>query len=194
MPNWCYQNIIINCKNEVKAEELFKKIEEWTSHNFIKNGFGHNWLGNVVGNSGIDTIENGDFQKYGCRGEITDMDMYGEEITIHADTAWSPMLQLWKAVCDKYCPEAEITFEATEPGVGLFLTNDEDLIGKYNLDSWSDKIDPAWDISKEDLIHILKEYFESDSEDINYYNKLLYEQECDFSFHEWEKCDIADCY
>ena len=194
MANKCYTNIWINCQTEKKAAELFDKIEKWTSHNYKDNGFGLLWLGNIVGNSGIDAYdETGDFAKYRCRGEIYEYEMNGEEITIHTETAWCPMLQMWKAVCDKYCPDAEIRYEAEEPGDCLYLTNEPDLYGTYNLDSWTEKVDSIWDCNKETLIDVLKEFFNSDSEDLEYYQNLLDEGDYGFSFHEWKKTEISEC-
>ena len=42
MPNWCSTDITINCDNNEKLADFYVKIEEWTSHDYKENGFGHN--------------------------------------------------------------------------------------------------------------------------------------------------------
>lgn len=138
MPNWCSTNISIKCKNKEDATMLYNKIEEWTSSDYCKNGFGHNWLGNIVGNSGLDKLKDGDFS-IRCRGELSYLDLNDNELIISTETAWTPMVQMWVKLCEKYISEYEIFYSAEECGCGLYFTNDPDLIGKYLVDSIDDE-------------------------------------------------------
>ena len=61
----------IYCENEEKLEKFYHLLEEWTSKNYKENGFGLNWLGNIVGNSGIGTIDAGKESDLRCRGRLT---------------------------------------------------------------------------------------------------------------------------
>lgn len=131
MPNWCYTNINIKCNSEKEAKALHDKIEKWTSVNYCENGFGFNWLGNIVGNSGIDDRKDGNDFSVCCRGSLIYLDItdIGDELIIDMETAWIPMLQMWKRICDKHLPSGyDIKYSAEETGCELYETNIQELI------------------------------------------------------------------
>ena len=131
MPNLFYTDINIECNSEKEAKALYDKINKWTSVNYRKNDFGLNWLGNIVGNSGLDSMnDRGDFSVR-CRGSLIYLDMNenGDEIVVSTETAWCPMLQMWKLICQIYLPSGyDIKYSAEETGWGLYETNIQELI------------------------------------------------------------------
>jgi hypothetical protein len=191
MPNWCSTNIIITHEDKNKTKELFDKIQEWTSRNYEDNGFGENWLGNIVIGSEI----NKDNLSY--RGVITSCELVNGQINIWEDTAWCPMLRMWQRVTDKHLPGADITFSAEEPGCGIYETNDYDYDGKYIIDIWKDQPDDMswesqWEASEELVIEFCQEALKTKETDIT---KLLERaKELDWvAINRWEHCEIEDC-
>lgn len=210
MPNWCYTNITIFHYDEEKLKKFFKQIDEWSKKTYAKNGFdcegaGCRWLGNIVGNAGLATWKSRgdkgeDFEPYiRCRGTLNDLYLNGNNIELHTETAWVPMMQMWQELVDKYLPDADIWYTADESGCGLYVTNDPDLIGKYNIDLWDipDKFikeTSEYEATENYTIKFLQRVLETDESDID---KLLsmYEDMDDpwFSVHKWEQCDISEC-
>lgn len=135
MPNWCYNDITIIGPTEEDAQKFYKNLEEWTSKNYKDNDFGLHWLGNIVGNSGLDDPVNG---KYECRGSIAYMDCDSDEISIQTETAWGPMNDMWTALIERDMPDGEFYYMAEEPGMGVYCTNRSELDGKYYYDYWCD--------------------------------------------------------
>ena len=133
MPNWCNTNIYINYDDEKALKNLYNKIKSWTSKNYADNGFGHGWLGNVVLGAEIGTVDTNPETDISCRGDIEYIDCTNSQITICTETAWSPMLELWIKVIEKYLPDAELIYDACELGNELYATNDPCLVGKYNI-------------------------------------------------------------
>lgn len=193
MPNWCFNRIRIRCPDNDMAENLYNKLTEWTSFNYRDSDFSLSWLGNVVGNSGIDAYEGRDFTKYSCRGSLDEFTIDENEITVFTSTAWSPMIQMWKGVCDKYCPEAEILYDSEECCNGIYQTNDKELAGKYYLDSGEDELESDMDYSEQELIKTFQEYFKSEEDTLEYYEKLIEEDELYIGIHKWEYVPIEEC-
>lgn len=193
MPNWCYTQIKIKDKN---VETFYKKIEEWTSHNYCENGFGNTWLGNIVGNSGIDNMDSGDFS-VSCRGSITDMFMENEDtLAICTETAWSPALRMWRILLNKYLPDATLTFIAEESSMGLYITNDPSYVGNYIIDTYDEEIIDYMDnVSESRLREYLMDLLHTDEHDIDKLLKMKEESVLDdaFSVHQWEKVEPTDC-
>lgn len=198
MPNWCNNNIVITHNDKDKIKALFEKILQWTSKNYEDNGFGENWLGNVVLGSEIDS-DNLDY-----RGLITCLDFIdlkdgGGEINIFADTAWCPMVKMWQRVVDKHCPGADIRFSAEESGNGVYVTNDYDYANKYVIDIWGDIPDDfedgwesMWEANEATVIDFCQKALKTDETDIE---KLLEAvRELDWvAIDKWECCEIEDC-
>ena len=144
MPNWCYTHITIRHEDESVIERLENLINKWTSKDYIKNGFGNNWLGNIVGNSGVGIVkcegepnkETEEVKYLFCRGEICDVYRNGNELIITEESAWSPAVKMWLKVIDKYASGSELIYSAEECGCDLYMTNDEDHLDHYYLDWW----------------------------------------------------------
>ncbi len=147
MANWYCTDIIIRHEDPAVIAALTEKIDEWTSHIWLKSDFGNKWLGNIVGNSGIgltgaepDYDKENDAEKYvSCCGSIDDYSINAEdkcELSINQESKWGPVLQLWKRVVDKYAPGAEIRYTTMVCEEGTYCTNDADYSDTYYLDQW----------------------------------------------------------
>lgn len=157
MPNWCANSLeIVGDKDEIK--KFASLIEEWTSKNYIENGFGPKWLENIVGNSGLADPCDG---SYACRGELYEADVFERgdkaELTLYYDTAWCPATRFVQDLCEKHLPSGyEILYTAEEGGCGIYVTNRDDLMDTYCLDSYGD-IEGDFSISAEALKTLIKE-------------------------------------
>lgn len=137
MPNWCLNCITIIGPSVDATKNFYNLIEEWSSKQFCDNRFGLNWLGNIVGNSGIDNPEDG---KIECRGRMTYIYYDNKrEIQIDTETAWGPMNEMWTSLIERYLPDGEFYYTAEEPGNEVYLTNDPDYIEKYYFDNWGEE-------------------------------------------------------
>lgn len=134
MPNWCYTYITINCRDQKSAETMHENIKEWMSSNYCENDFGNTWLGNIIGNSGIDSInENGIFSLR-CRGAITYLDQDDEQIFIITETAWKPMLRMWSILCDTYLGKEQYELIYSTNLNGEYFSNDPIDFNSYFYD------------------------------------------------------------
>lgn len=192
MANWCDTNISIRSKDKKAMEQFYQKLQEWTSVNYIDNGFGLKWLGNVVGNSGIGKFDSNGNSTIPCRGSITSMYLSDskQEIYISTDTAWNPMPEMWLRLIEIYLPnDVEFIYSAEEPGCEIFATNDPDLIGNYHIDSW-DELEKyeEYCASEETVVGILQELLNTKESKLE--NLLDEFDESDFSecmsIHPWE--------
>lgn len=211
MPNWCYTRLRITSNNIDKLKELYSNIQEWTSKDYCSNGFGNNWLGNVVGNSGIakcnfDNAGNmiKDFhtdkdESIACRGTLTELELENDEVIhIGQETAWRTMARMWVLICEKYLgDDYDITFDSEECGCGLYETNDPTIEGLYVIDIWGElpeelNWESDWDASKDKVIKFCQEALKTEETDID---KLLeMAEELDWvSIHKWEFTDVYEC-
>lgn len=204
MPNWCFTDITIYHNDEEKVKSLKEKIDKWTSKDFVENGFGHNWLGNIVGNSGIAKwVKQGDRYDFEhnirCRGSLDSISLDNHRLMLQTSTAWAPMMQMWVKVCEKYLPDADILFVAEEPGNGIFETNDPDMIGSYYIDIWEppeEFIDeePMFEAEEGDVVDFLQRVLKTDETDIKKLLKISYDIEDQwFAINQWQECNIDMC-
>ena len=198
MPNWCITYITINHENEQKLKEFEEKLNSLMSKDYIENSFGKTWLGNLVGNSGIGTIDENKVSDLKCRGEITYMENLGNQLVIYTETAWVPMLKLWQKLLEKYLPDGELTYSAEECGCGIYCTNDPAMLDCYLVDIWEDVgIEGEYYCpgeTEESVIEMLQKLLGSDEEEINvllekfenseYTDKML--------IRKWEYVDINE--
>lgn len=195
MPNWCFTNITIAHDNSEELEEFYNKIEEWTSHDYCDNGFGKNWLGNIVGNSGIGTIDEDKESDLRCRGSLIDVDLTDNQLTIQTETAWVPMLQMWVKLLEKYLPEAELVYSTEELGCEILCTNDPVYIGKYYIDAWDmDDIETDDMVNECDVIEILQELLNAKEDNIEEFLKMFDESEYSehMQIHKWEYVEVEN--
>lgn len=125
MPNWCYTGYVFY-GDENAVKKLGKDIKKFTSKNYMENGFGTNWLGNVVLGYGFP-YEECDFT---FRGAIIDFEENGGVLYVTTETAWAPMTEMWDAIFEKHFKsengETSIhyVFIAEEPGNEVYINTD----------------------------------------------------------------------
>ena len=193
MPNWCYTNITINHESEAEVEKLEKLIEEWTSKDYMPNGFGHKWLGNVVLGSGVGTVDTDKATDLRCRGTICDYYRNGSELTINTETAWSPMMQMWVKILEKYLPGAELVYTAEEPGNGVWCTNDPALVNKWVIDYYGDgDIESDWEASEDTVREVLQELLNTTETDVDKLVRMAWDEDVDISVNKWDWTDLDE--
>lgn len=196
MPNWCYTNIHINHDDEQKLKTFSEQIEQWMKTPALPDVTWSNWLGNIILNAGIGTVDTGKSTDLRCRGSVTYLEFMGDYISIDTETAWVPMMLMWQKLVDKYLPDAEITYCAEECGCGIFWTNDPLWADRYRFDTGGDEADHIGyvydDYDAKDALKLLQEWLETDSEDIS---SLIAEAQdtFDISITPWEYVEICDC-
>ena len=195
MPNWCNTRIQIRHEDPQKTRELYESIKKWMTYDYHKNGFGLTWLGNIVGNSGVDRIrEKGDFEKVRCRGWVSYIEYVEdiESILIDTETAWRPMLQMWQLVCDRYLPGAEIVYEAQECGCCLYQTNDPALKDCYVLDAMDSDLESDWEVSEEVLRRTIQEECHTEETDMEKLLEILNNSSVGAAAYKWDWIPIED--
>ena len=200
MPNWCFTDIKMTGEKE-KVQFLHDKIEEWTSKDYMQNGFGNTWLGNIVLGSGIAIEE--DIDKHDaprCRGSIvyTDIDLFdtnNAELTVQTETAWNPMMKMWSMINEQYDLNLDIVYSAEEPGCELYLTNDPDIAGTYIIDAYDmDEIQTEYCIEEKYVVRELQELFSTTEIDIEKLINMFDESEYSerMSIGEYSFVEIED--
>lgn len=194
MPNWCNTNITINHESETEIERLEKLIDEWTSKDYMENGFGNNWLGNIVLGSGVGTVDTDKGTDLRCRGTLVGYYRVKNQLIINTETAWAPMLQMWVKVLEKYLPNAELIYNAEECGCDITCTNDPDLVGKYILDYYGDgDFESEWEADEDTARETLQKMLGTTETDVKKLIEMAYEDDLDISIHQWEYADVSDC-
>ena len=193
MPNWCYTNITISHENPQKIKKFNDLLDKWTSKNYMENGFGLEWLGNVVGNSGIDTADEKHDFKVRCRGRIIYKAFDDKVITIDTETAWVPMLQMWIKVLERYLPDAELIYTAEEPGCGIYYTNDPTVKDSYYIDSWSQEVCTNPEGHESEAINVLQKLLKTDECNIKRLTEMLNKSNVDdVIINQWEYVNEHD--
>lgn len=191
MPNWCYTNITIRHESETEVRKLEVLINGWTNRNYMENGFGNKWLGNVVLGSGVGTVDTSRETDLSCRGSIVDYYRSGNELVISTETAWSPMMKMWVKILEKYLPDAEIIYNADECGMGINDTNDPELAGKYILDYYGDEdIESDWEADESTVRETLQKLLDTTEPDVDKLIQMAYEDDYDISVRKWEFTDV----
>lgn len=198
MPNWCSTKIEIRHEDELVIQNLRRLIGEWTSHNYADNGFGTSWLGNIVGNSGIGDPLNASIS---CRGHLSDWYASDNCLTVFTETAWVPMLEMWVRIIDRYAEGATMIYEAEECGEGLYVTNNDDLCGRYIIDSWNEYLDSNYEASAGEVVEFLSNVMgfglvpNIELEALmSALDNWMSSKDAEFSIYQWELCPIEDYY
>lgn len=127
MPNWCFTNYKIY-GNEKPLRSLYNKMKrlENRKKSLLPNGFGKNWLGNLVKRLG------GNPNSVHCRGNWTNLKFEHEDgfpvLRFDTQTAWSRMDEVESLIETYHKDRGEqvsIFFLSEELGNGIFETNDE---------------------------------------------------------------------
>lgn len=203
MPNWSFTNISITAieSDKNKLEKLYRDIKEWTSKEYVKSDFGKNWLGNIVGFSGIDSNKDGDF-KVRCRGTLEDIELSDNTLHLRTETAWSPMFGMWLQLLDKYQIQHEgIIFDSYDDMGNYYITNDSNYIGRYIIDGVDNEVSKVtglyeneWDASEDTVISMLQKLLDTGEEDITELLDMLSESEWSDSLYitPWEESNVED--
>lgn len=196
MPNWCSTRIRVY-DHEKRLEDFGNMLELWTSTNAMENGFDTKWLGNIVLNSGIGTVDTGKSTDLRCRGTLCGWELSEGCMDIETETAWSPMLKMWKKLFEEYIPEADWVYEADECGMAMYYTNDPAIVGKYVVDIWDDEVcdyETDWEMEEEDVVKMLKDLLHTNISNIRMLLKRFDESELSdhMGIHEWEWADVDE--
>lgn len=125
MPNWCTTEIIFSSDNEEQLKEFYDEIISiYNSDATSPNGFGHGWLGDYVNTLLSPLTHESDIH---CRGWIDYIDdsTLGGYFSIIEESSWTPALKIWRLIIDKYYPNINISYLATEPGCDLYCYCDD---------------------------------------------------------------------
>ncbi len=180
MPNYCYTEITITGEN---MDELYSLVNNWLENPDPDET--KTWLGNIVNGSGVNTKE--------TRGSISDMKLVNKkELFISTITAWAPILSVWRLVCEKYTPGAEIRYIADE----TYETNIDEYVGNYSVDIFDSELGTLV-ANAEKTKEILKKAIKEKELDIDTdlpLDELIEEIEDASlgSIHEYEYCSIYD--
>lgn len=73
---------------------------------------------------------------------VSDIVGNGEEFSIECNDAWSPNIQFWQALlCYFYQNRISFTFQASEPGMQIYETNDSGILPRYNVNIYTEGVD-----------------------------------------------------
>lgn len=194
MSNWCFTSYTVTkSKAEGGIEPLFKFIEETINKECLtKNGFGNNWLGDLI-ERGLKTS----YEEYDCRGTVDYLEKCSEEqVIFETKSAWGPTPDMFFDLCKVFVPGAEITFTAEEPGMGEYITNDPVYNGLFIIDSSNDDIESNFEATERDVRDlVIKLAGESpDWEKIENVIQALREGDYNISINAWDYEDIGPNY
>lgn len=176
MPNWCYTQINFHGER-TELEDFRNKLEELVTTYLIPNGFGTNWLGNVLHGVGLGDRVNAEENRLYCRGCVTYIGelLDGEDscFTINTETAWAPCIRMWVNVIEKLgYNTVDFSFQAEEIGMQLFVSYDPygEFNEMYYVDVWLEDRD----MTNEKLIQLYdNRYYDSDDALIQDLQKIL---------------------
>lgn len=188
MPNWCYTQINFH-GNKTEIEDFNKKIKEWTSTCGLENGFGHNWLGNILHHVGLgDCIDNSDANvRIRCRGSVeyvSEVECEDDDAMFHieVESAWSPMIKMWiETIKALEYESVDFSYIAEEPGNELYEIYDPygDFGDRYYIDMYlegKDELnedlrkldDERYYDSEKSIISALQQVLKSDAPDLEF--------------------------
>jgi hypothetical protein len=140
--------------NEDEITTLYNKIQECISYDKnddYQKKLSRNWLGNILIAVGLGELIDSYSNKIYCRGIIYYVDdeisSYEESkyyFKIDTETAWVPMIEMWRLVINKLgLKSIDINYKSTEPGCGLYVKYDMyDLFPEeYNMEAIIDNND-----------------------------------------------------
>lgn len=142
MPNWCFTSMRFH-GNKTEIEDFHKKLEEFTSTNYMENGFGTMWLGNILCGAGLaDRIDNSNEDlRIICRGQIIyidDIDYEFEEdvcFNVQYESAWAWIGKMWFELIKTFGYESVgFSFISEEPGNELYQKYDP--YGDFENEKW----------------------------------------------------------
>jgi len=189
MPNWC--DTTYKCVGEPKDLQALKKVldanfKRKTSR--VPNGFGTCWIGNIIDQLGYD------WQKYRCRGEITDYSLDEGVLTINQNTAWCEQEGFRQVIQLKF-PSITVYYQEQEPGCDVFATNSfEYFPERFFLDSSEDweyfeTITEVAEYVKDIVGHEVEEDVDAIQQALDDYVEEQDDDDLFFSLHEFTEVD-----
>lgn len=127
MPNWCFSSYAAEGpKDQIqKLYDMMTSLAAMPAPGLIENGFGSNWLGNLVMAMGVNPLEQNNFR---CRGSFSNLDLCNGVLTFDTETAWCEADDTRRLIEEKF-PGVHLYFIAEEFAMEYWVTND--LNGKY---------------------------------------------------------------
>ena len=217
MPNRCYTVLVFH-GNDKEITDFRYKLEEYTSKNYMENGFGPTWLGNVLCGAGLGDHIDSKVDCIRCRGAvewIDDIESNGDDdsmLRVAMTSAWSPAISMWTRVISALKYETIIfTFCAEEPGCELYAKYDP--LGDFDDKYYVDTLLCGEDGNNKDLCRIQDtRYYASDEHLIEDLQRLLESTEVNIknliakahmstfadedsyiSIHTYEDVNLEDC-
>lgn len=153
MPNWCenFMTIFSDGTPEgiqalqdfhtklLRLTEIFKGNEQWNTQNNIFQQQGYRdyryiWEVDVEQFFGLQI---NDVSKRGYIMSISDINI--DNFVIDCDDAWSANVSFWYILIQTlYNGKLHFTYQASEPGMCLYYTNDRGLLPRYVLNMYVD--------------------------------------------------------
>jgi hypothetical protein len=172
-----------------EMEDFHNKLEEFTSKNYMENGFGTTWLGNIVCGAGLGDRVDSKENRLRCRGNVTYLgDLSGFEeykpdqdvcFQVDTNTAWAPMSKMWVEVIKALGYKTiGFSYQAEECGCELYQTYDPygEFDDKYYVDCFFDGEDEN---NRELMVFDDIRYFSTDEQLIEKLQTLLGTEETD---------------
>lgn len=145
MPNWCSTTIKFH-GNKKEIEDFHKNLNSFMKQNYMENGFGYCWLGNILCGVGLgDRIDAKDNTTIRCRGWVSylgDIEYTDDEdatFVLDMDSAWTPAIKMWTETIKTLKYESvKFSYIAEEMGLGLYAIYDpfDDWPDRYCIDGF----------------------------------------------------------
>lgn len=137
MPNWCETTITFDGRDTEEGkralEDFYNKVIE------TKCDENYNVFEEMIEKHIVDTMTplypyNNNENKRGYITWINDINY--NSFRIECEDAWTPNIKFWDELIHAFYGDdkIDIRYQAYEPGMGIFLTNDEGLLPRYNFD------------------------------------------------------------
>lgn len=160
MANCCCNTIYFYSKNKELLEQLMSTIQDDNSYRemFRKNGYTDKKIERSY-------IDGRDYITY-CTQEISQFDNQYYFFSIDSETAWAPHMEIFELLIhEKYNNEIYFKYLSEEPGMEIFISNDEDKTFfdfKYYVYCDSKTVDEStqYFASKEELIDYIAKCFD----------------------------------
>lgn len=192
----CNTSITINYQDDSKLKELERIIEDSISkEKNNENDFGPNWLGNVVINLNLGTVNQNLETDLKCRGVITYIERLESQLLIDTETLWDPMMKMWVKFLDKYLPDAELLFNAADISTSLYETNDPYYKDKYTIKTFTGPYVKynAHEVDEDQAVKFLQKILNSDKTNIDELLKDIYDSDINVGIYKWKFVDLKDC-
>lgn len=151
MPNWCDTTYTVTGEKE-KVKQLYDLITK------LNKQPGDLWMGDIsyaLGGTEDDTARG---WVYG----IDELSQDGNQFTFYCNTAWGETSE-WRYFVEAHA-DVSILYTAIEPGCDVYLTNDNEYIGKYIIDDDTDV--QEYPYSEQEVIDIVNDRYEQHCETI----------------------------